>query len=156
MADQDGAGDVLQTAIAGYIRAYLASDDERLEWVRTAVRKHDFLPLYLGWIAVLGIRPDGTVVRWNHEDEHGGDADNAVPEPENNPYWQRMALARGAKRYPAVAGLVPSRPDEAITCGVCEGTGELPGVEDLEMDLICECGGLGWLLEGEPRANSPG
>jgi hypothetical protein len=111
-----------------------------------AVRLHNFLPLYLGWFAALGILPDGTVVRWDHDDNIDS-GHLTAPEHEPNPFWQRMALSLGARSYPALTQLIPSRPSNAIDCDACEGTGDQP---------ICNCGGVGWLIPGEEQGRSPG
>lgn len=145
----DDSRNELRHAICGYIDEYLAAQDERTDWVRKAVREHKFLPVHLGWVAALGIRPDATVVRWEHEDRPG-----EAPRVESSPYWQRFAVAEGARRYPALAVLVPARPDHARDCSGCGGAGELPRTKD-GVELVCQCGGLGWLLDGEPNAGGP-
>jgi hypothetical protein len=53
----------MRGAIETRISEFLAADDPKLEWVKPAARKHAFLPLYVGWVAVLGVRPDGSFVR---------------------------------------------------------------------------------------------
>jgi hypothetical protein len=128
------------------IREYLGDPDPRFDWIKPAVRKHEFLPLYLGWVAVIGLRPDGSFVCWDHEE--GPD----VVKPLSDPYWERMALCEGAKKYPELASLVPSRPPEARDCEFCRGTGQIEGLPQ----VICGCGGLGWILPGELQGPSPG
>lgn len=101
------------------------------------MRQHGFLPLYLGWVAVLGIRPDGSIVRWACE---GSNQVEEVPQP----FWQRMALCQGVKKYPELRTLLPDRPSIAYTCDVCSGAGEIPGAPG----VVCKCGGTGWLIPG--------
>jgi|1185.fasta_scaffold102597_3 hypothetical protein len=43
------------------IREYLADPDSRLRWMREAARRYNFVPLYVGWVATLGIQPDGAL-----------------------------------------------------------------------------------------------
>jgi hypothetical protein len=129
------------------IREYVADQDPRFGWVRSAVRKFGFLPLYLGWFAVLGIRPDGSLVRWDNEDDPG------VLKLLSDSYWERMAVCQGAKKYPELVGLLPERPTEARNCESCKGTGHLEG---LPPHIICGCGGLGWIIPGEQQGPSPG
>lgn len=148
-ATADDSHNELRDAIGGYIDEYLASEDEGTAWVRKAVREHVFLPVHVGWVAALGIRPDGTVVRWEHEDRPG-----EAPRAEANPYWQRFVVAEGARKYPALGVLVPARPDHARDCSACGGTGELARTND-GVELLCQCGGLGWLLDGEPTSGGP-
>jgi len=136
----------LRNHIERRIAEYLKSDDERLGWVRDAVRRFDFLPLYLGWVSTLGIRADGTMVRWDHEDNP------EIVHRLDDPYWSRRALALGARKFPELAELVPRRPPNAVRCDVCAGTGEVRGASH----LICGCGGLGWTIPGEQAEPGPG
>ncbi len=128
------------------IQEYLVEDDPRADWVRSAVRKHGFLPLYLGWVAVLGLRPDGSFVRWDHK------GDPEVVKPLSDGYWERMALCQAAKTYPEFTSLLPRRPSEARDCVFCKGSGQIERLPQ----IICSCGGLGWILPGEQRGPSPG
>jgi len=61
----------LRSAIERRIQEYLADDDPQLQWAKAAVRKHGFLPLYVGWVAALGIRSDASMVRWDYEEGSG-------------------------------------------------------------------------------------
>lgn len=132
-------------AITELIERYLASSDDRLGWTKDAVRRHDFLSLFLGWVDVLGIRPDGSFVHWRPDD--GLDA----IQPVELPFWRRMAICQGARTHPARAELIPRRPPEALTCATCRGTGELAG----HPDIVCECGGAGWIVPGEANVPTP-
>jgi hypothetical protein len=136
----------IRAAIERRIDEFLAADDPKLEWVKPAVRKHTFLPLYVGWVAALGVRPDRSFVRWDHED------DRETVKPLSDPYWQRMAACQGAKTYPELRELIPERPAAAQTCDACGGSGQMSGAPH----VICQCGGIGWLIPGEHRGPSPG
>lgn len=136
----------MQSAIEKRISEYLATDDTRHEWVKPAVRRHSFLPLYLGWIAVLGLRPDGSFVRWDHEEDRESVKTLA------DAYWQRMAICQGTKKYPELNALIPPRPALAKTCVACGGSGLVDGAPL----VICQCGGIGWTIPGEQRGPSPG
>lgn len=136
---------LLAAAIERRIAQFLESDDPRYDWLRPAVRRWMFLPLYLGWVSTLGIRPDGTLVSWDHDDD-----------PENLKLlvadrWQRLALCQGAQQYPELRALLPARPAHAVTCETCGGTGDCPVPK-----LICHCGGMGWCIPGEAHEHSPG
>src|SRR3989442_3263086 len=131
----------LRAAIERRIRELLTGGDERLEWVRPIVRAQGFLPLYLGWVSAIGIRPDGSFVQWDH------DVEPATVKPLHDSYWERMALCEGAKKYPELGALIPTRPVEARTCEACAGTEAIAGAPQ----IICGCGGLGWVIPGEPR-----
>jgi len=136
----------MSEAIQKRITEFLAADDPGLDWVRPAVRAHAFLPLYLGWVAALGVRPDGSFVRWDHEN------DPANVKLLSDAYWQRMALCQGAKKYPELRALLPERPGAALTCDACGGSGQMSAAPQ----VVCKCGGIGWIVPGEPRGPSPG
>jgi hypothetical protein len=140
----------LSGEIEARIAEYLADDDPRLEWTKAKVREHDFLPLYLGWVAALGIRPDQSFVRWDYE---------ITPErvgPLLEPFLQRLAICEGARKYPELGALLPERPAMALTCqGLCRGSGgriSMPG----GTEVICECGGTGWVIPGETLGEATG
>jgi len=136
----------MHEAIEKRIAEFLAGDDPKLEWIKPAVRAHAFLPLYLGWVAALGVRPDGSFIRWDHED------DRASVKPLSNAYWQRMAIIQGAKKYSELRALLPERPAEALTCDACDGSGQMSGAPQ----VVCQCGGIGWIIPDENREPSPG
>ncbi len=69
---------------------FLAGPNPQLAWLRVVAAEHEFLPLYIGWTATLGLRPDGTFVRWEQE------ADPPELEDLSSGSWQRFAIARGA------------------------------------------------------------
>lgn len=117
------------------IEEFLSSDEPTYSWVRPAVAEHGFLPLYVGWLSVLGVKPDGSFVRWDHEHNP------TVVSPIDG-VLRRIAIAQGCKRYPELQALWPERPSSAVTCGVCAGSGRLPE------PWICSCG-VGWRIPGE-------
>lgn len=128
------------------IAEFLAAEDPKLTWVKPAVRQHQFLPLYVGWVSALGLRPDGSFVRWDHE------VDRANLKPLRDAYWQRMAICQGAKKYPELGALLPERPSSAQTCSACGGSGQVGGAAQ----IICHCGGIGWIVPDEEREPFPG
>jgi hypothetical protein len=124
------------------IEGFLATPD----WLGAIVREKHFLPLYNGWTAILGVRPDGRFVRWNHE------ADPQTFDNHVEPYWQRLAACHGARRYREIAELIPARPKHATTCAHCHGIGVIAALPHIG----CYCAGAGWLLPGEPPAQGIG
>jgi hypothetical protein len=101
----------------------------------SAVREHEALPLFFGWTQTLAIRPDGVLVRWTVEGWPGA-------QEFDERTWVNVALVQGAARYPELASLIPTRPPEAETCPRCRGEGVIPAAPK---DVICTCGGTGWL-----------
>jgi hypothetical protein len=92
------------------------------------------LPIYRGWVATIGIRPDGEVVQYNHED--------ARWEPVE-PNWRLASLVVGSTVYPELRELLPVRPPGIPNCHECGGTGHpLPG--ELAAIICGACHGLGW------------
>jgi hypothetical protein len=128
------------------IEEFLVSTDPRDRWHLPAARRWNFLPLYRGWWSTLGIRPDGSFVRWDDED------DPEVIKPLAEPFLQRLALCQGAKKHPELRALLPARPPEAITCEHCNGLGDMPGLPT----FVCPCGGCGWIVPGESHGKNPG
>ncbi len=133
------AGFQMRAAIEMRIEEFLASDDPALEWLRDAVREHGFLPLYAGWLSTLGLRPDGSFVRWDQEH------DPETLKTLSSAYLQRLAICQGSRKYPELQPLVPQRPASAETCEVCAGAGALPDLSQ----MICHCGGAGWIIPNE-------
>jgi hypothetical protein len=126
----------LAAAIDARIAEFLASEDPRDQWLHDAVRRHGFLPSYRGWFLITGVRRDGSAVAWNEET------------PELQPTLlegarARLALCQAASMYKELVALVPVRPSGAESCTVCAGSGRLPA------QLICSCGGAGWIIPGE-------
>jgi hypothetical protein len=135
----------LHRDIESRILQFLAQEGSLLEWLKPAVREHGFLPLYVGWVATLGIRPDGSFVKYDTE------TDPEELSPLSAGFWQRVALCEGVKKYPELLPLLPERPPTAITCDRCGGSG---GIGDAS--FICHCGGIGWIVPGVPKDAHPG
>ena len=106
-----------------------------LQWQLPYMRIHSALPLYVGWLETAGIQPDGTLIRWSTEEEWAGARELT------DATWVNMALVQGADRYPPLRRLIPSRPGGAHTCAACKGLGRFPQMPE----IICECGGVGWI-----------
>jgi hypothetical protein len=105
-----------------------------LQWQLPYVSTHAALPPYIGWTETAGIQGDGTLVRWLTENDWpGGELAERT--------WVILALVQGAHRYPKLQRLVPSRPAGAVTCSACKGLGRFPQMPE----IICECGGVGWI-----------
>jgi hypothetical protein len=136
----------MRDSIENRIQEFLSDPDPRLEWMKPAVRTHIFLPLYLGWVGAIGLRPDGSFVRWDHED------DREAVKPLSDPYWERVAVSHAAKKYSELAALLPERPSHAKDCDSCKGTGEIEGTAQ----IICVCGGLGWIIPEDQQGPPPG
>ncbi len=130
--------------IAAFVRTWLGSPTSPLpwlateaEWVRPLAHEHRAVPLYLGWTAVVFARESGEL--WLYDIEWSTGWSPA------SPFLRRMALRRASLACDELEATLPQRPDEAVTCDVCSGTGRI------KEPLICGCGGYGWVIPGEDR-----
>ena len=99
------------------------------------------LPLFLDWSACMAVRPDGEIIWIDYEEPHR--VRLVEDERERN-----IGLFQGSLRHPDLGFLVPTRPDDAINCPECRGTGRIsfPEVPERLADrIVCHCGGSGWL-----------
>jgi hypothetical protein len=134
--------------VAEFIRERIEKFDieapRELQWQAGYVREHQALPLYLGWTETLGIRADGLLIRWSTENEWPGVREFG------DSTWVNIALVQGAIRFPQLQSLIPKRPATATTCETCQGTGKL-GLPPEYADVICKCGGIGWIPITPPK-----
>lgn len=94
------------------------------------------LPLVPDMGGCYAIRSNGEVVSFSW------DAPSDV-RAEEDPRIRNMAIFQGSRKYPILQSLVPHKPADALECPHCRGTGKLP--EPMPENVICYCGGLGWL-----------
>ena len=108
---------------------------EQLRWQLPFVRQHQALPLYVAWTETAGFRADGTLVRWVTED-YGSELTGTL--------GQSDALSGGE----TLSGAAPTGPrsaQDARTCDGCEGNGTIRICLPISGEIICKCGGIGWL-----------
>lgn len=129
--------------IAARIERYAEEAPENVQWLLPFVEEDRGLPLYNGWTESIAIRATGEVVVWETEDwGRSAESDYAM--------FARHALVEGAKKYPELTVLIPTRPATARTCEHCGGTGYVDGLPHAMRDMvICRCAGLGWLPDAE-------
>jgi hypothetical protein len=129
----------LTDAVRRQLATFLSHPPEKLAWHVPTAERAGALPLYIGWLTTIGLRPDGSLVEWNTDDP-----DMNLRDPDET--WGTVALVEGVRKYPELRPLLPVRPDTASECNQCGGTGWLVPVSDPE-GFICEpCRGLGWTL----------
>ena len=104
-----------------------------------AARTHGLLPLWNDMGGSLLLRPDGEVLTF------GWDTPGKL-EPVSNSVQDRQIVhaARGSAsaKFPSIRGLAPARDQDAVVCPSCNGQGRTPGMPS---NIVCACGGLGWL-----------
>ena len=123
--------------ISDRITRFPEESTPELLWQLPFVREFNALPLFVGWTETLGIRADGSLVRWSTESEYSG------AQPITKLVDVNLALVSAARRYPGLQHVIPSRPPHATTCTTCGGTGS-PAIPSY--DLVCSCGGAGWVV----------
>jgi hypothetical protein len=137
---------VVSAAISARIQSLideLQPGDSLGQWL-TRVCKDELnaLPLRGNRIYLWALRPDGTVLRMDHE------AFNHPAEPETDPLVLHAVLTHGARTHPDLQDLVPARPDGARPCRSCEGSGMVACKQD-GYDSCLGCNGLGWVVTGQ-------
>jgi hypothetical protein len=132
--------------IAARIARYADEAPEPYQkWEAPDVVAFAALPLIRHWFETFGLRADGEIVRWH--------TDGPAPYPGVKPVDDRIdrlsALVAGARRYPELRSLLPSREPGSVDCP-CIGHAVFASGQ-----IICpECGGLGWVGRPGPESSS--
>jgi hypothetical protein len=114
-------------------------DAKNPEYLKYYVKKLKVLPLYNDWTNCLSINAEGEIINFCHDEEK-------EPKVETDEFWCNMALFQGSKKYPKLATLI-SKPANAVLCIDCNGSGIFPlSLNPKYKNIICSCGGLGWIL----------
>jgi len=108
--------------------------------LRIVVGRAMALPVLLDIGGCYSVRPSGQVISF------GWDTPDDI-QVETSSRIRNLAIYQGSKKYPELREFIPIRPTDAVTCPHCEGKGELLIPLD---NLVCYCGGVGWLTHGEP------
>ena len=128
----------LSSWIAGRIAAF-PGEHEAHRWLADRVRDMGALPLVLDMGGSYAIRASGELVEFDWDGPSGSKS-------LDDPRVVNLALFQGSLKFPELVVLVPTRPATATPCEHCGGGGQLaltkePGLEN----IVCYCGGLGWL-----------
>lgn len=108
------------------------------EWpIRVCKEELNSLPLHSSYLYIWAIRPDGTLLRLDHE------AFGHPVEPETDALTRFAVIAIGARQYPELGALILSPPDGVQRCHFCNATGFVAD-ETLGNALCARCEGLGW------------
>ena len=130
--------DVPSGVLAELIDSYVATHPERLG-ESAAARRHRALPVYGDFMGywMLTLRGELAFVP--------DDAQGTIELVRGLPVERsaiHVAFAQAARRYPVLAPYCPQRIAADLTCTHCDGTGRIRGAP---ANIICQCGGLGWL-----------
>jgi|SRR5882724_3712445 len=123
----------LAVLIDRWIVEYLKGPDPH--GLHDVVRRCRALPINLDIGGATLLRPDGELLSlgWGE-----------APGVETDPVLRTGALVVGARKHPELAQLLPNRPEGALTCEACGGTGEIH-VGGRTIGALCgKCGALGW------------
>jgi hypothetical protein len=119
--------------------SFLEEDTTQARELRRVARELAILPIMDHGNREFGIRlSDGKVVSFNRDEPFGLQL-VTVPNAE------LAVLGHAWTRFPELVPLVPARPDDAIDCPACDGSGMTRHGEPPH-GFSCYCGGLGWLF----------
>ena len=108
------------------------------EWpIRVCKEELNSLPLHSNYLYIWAIRPDGTLLRLDHE------AFGHPVEAETDALTRFAVISNGARRYPELGALIPPPPAGVQPCPLCNATGFAPD-ETLGRALCARCAGMGW------------
>lgn len=128
-------------AVEDRIRAFLSSEAHDPLDLRVVVAKFGVLPLIMDMGGCFALRANGEVVSFAWDEPH----QLAVVSDER---LRNVALCQGSLKYPELAAAVPRRTPDSIDCPSCGGTGTLPIAGKNVANVVCFCGGLGWVPSG--------
>jgi len=125
---------------------YLAAPTDDPPAARTGAERDRVIPLFNDFEGCWALAMSGQLVFFGWE----GPSDlQAVSDNPVDLLGSHVALAVGSRRYPALKGIRPERKAESIPCTSCDGSGRIAGAPE---NLICACGGLGWMPGSAPGA----
>jgi hypothetical protein len=106
--------------------------------LRKLVARESVLPLFCDMGGVLAINVSGEIRAFLWDDLLHGQLESDLR-------IRNLALFQGSKKYPELAALI-EKPDDFRVCPHCGGSGRTPYAEKLKVDdIVCYCGGLGWI-----------
>jgi hypothetical protein len=125
---------------------YIAERAKTHPDIAAFVETLDALPLYADWGGGVALRSDGELVGflWDEPQSIKVEAD---------PHLRFLAVVEGSKDYAELTCLAPIRTADDRDCPLCDGTGRVPGLEEVGIDvknIRCYCGGAGWLPRNVP------
>ena len=133
-------------AVSHLIERFLRGDIEDPHDLRGWAARHRAMPVVFDMGGCWVLQVDGSVASftWDEFDDVRVEADSRL---------RNAVLFQAAQRYPELAGLVPTRPPDGLTCPSCGGFGEIASFPaEIRRSCVCCCGGLGWLPASEVTA----
>jgi hypothetical protein len=111
---------------------------------RRCKEKLNALPVVGNQVYLWALRPDGVVLRIDHE------AFSVPVEEVADPLTLYAVALHAARLFPELREMVPARPEGVEPCRSCGGTGTKPETGD----GCLGCSGLGWRTPPPPRPRS--
>ena len=134
----------LSQTIESTLQAYVDDTEPHLIHVdpplnmRELARDLNLLPVVLDMGGCYGLRSDGEVLwfTWDEPFQLNYESDVRL---------QNLVLFQAGKKFPQLERLAPCRPIDAHECEYCHGTGIVDLPAELVTNMLCFCGGLGWV-----------
>jgi hypothetical protein len=129
----------LAAKIAGLIQDYeREATSHPIQLLQLAAREK-VLPLCWDMGGAFVINADGDILSYPWDN-------TSQPEVVHDARVRNIALLQGSRRHPELKVLLSPKPFDAQTCSFCGGTGIAPyAVNTTESNILCYCGGLGWV-----------
>ena len=128
----------LKEQIQSRIDELITSSDQDPADLRGVARRLQALPIFPDISGCLALRPDGSFVfcEW----------DTWICTEEIEPVFRLVGLVNGSEKYPELKALLPARPENAVTCKECKGTGRFIIEDQVAENIFCgQCSGMGWI-----------
>ena len=120
------------------LAAFLADKNPVNGDVQALAARFQVLPVMIDWTAFSGLTKEGQFVWVEHDPPHTVTLVDVR--------YRHLMLAQAGLRYGLLSRLIPERSAEAHDCKSCGGTGTpLVATEIGATNIVCQCGGLGWL-----------
>ena len=121
--------------------SYAIGQDSKMGHAQNFVERNSLVPLMYDMSGFFAINATGTILAFSFDD-----LDHPTPVVESR--LVNTILKQGSRTFPELDGLLPRRPDNSKDCSYCLGTGVAPAARLLnEPNIVCFCGGLGWIPE---------
>jgi hypothetical protein len=101
-------------------------------------RQIGLLPVAWDMGGCFALAPTGEVVSWAWDEEDRRSL-------ELDALDRHRVLFQGAARYARLRPFLPARAADAQVCPGCKGSGRPVGIPSSIENIVCTCGGAGWL-----------